>query len=202
VVVGATLVVGTVLLAYSLRVPPGNARFYVLTSLLAAVWIVGAVLSGPLHLGHLRFRDRLRRPVLTPVIVGLLLAGVFLLGGLVVREMPALRFAVADVLAYATFGNLAVVAVITAVNGVAEELFFRGGLYAAAGRVDPVLMSTAVYSLTTVFTGNAMLVFAAITVGLVLGLQRRASGGVLAPMITHVTWSLSMLFALAPVIRA
>jgi uncharacterized protein len=41
-----------------------------------------------------------------------------------------------------------------------------------------------------------MLAFAAILVGLVCGLQRRASGGVLAPIITHVTWSLSMLLVL------
>jgi membrane protease YdiL (CAAX protease family) len=43
-----------------------------------------------------------------------------------------------------------------------------------------------------------MLVFAALTLGVVFGLQRRASGGILAPMITHVTWSMIMLFALPP----
>ena len=43
-----------------------------------------------------------------------------------------------------------------------------------------------------------MLVFAAFTLGLVLALQRRASGGILAPIITHVTWSLLMLFLLPP----
>jgi membrane protease YdiL (CAAX protease family) len=47
-----------------------------------------------------------------------------------------------------------------------------------------------------VATGNLILVFAAIAVGLVLGLQRRATGGVLAPTITHVTWSLLMLLVL------
>jgi uncharacterized protein len=43
-----------------------------------------------------------------------------------------------------------------------------------------------------------MLVFAALTLGLVLGLQRRASGGILAPILTHVTWSTTMLYALPP----
>jgi len=28
------------------------------------------------------------------------------------------------------------------------------------------------------------------------GLERRASGGILAPILTHITWSLSMLFLL------
>jgi membrane protease YdiL (CAAX protease family) len=41
-----------------------------------------------------------------------------------------------------------------------------------------------------------MLGFAAILLGTVVGLQRRASGGILAPIITHITWSVTMLFAL------
>jgi membrane protease YdiL (CAAX protease family) len=49
-----------------------------------------------------------------------------------------------------------------------------------------------------VATGNPRLVFAAATLGLVLGLQRRASGGVLAPILTHITWSTLMLFVLPP----
>jgi membrane protease YdiL (CAAX protease family) len=41
-----------------------------------------------------------------------------------------------------------------------------------------------------------MLSFAAVLLGLFVGLERRASGGILAPVLTHVTWSLTMLFAL------
>jgi uncharacterized protein len=41
-----------------------------------------------------------------------------------------------------------------------------------------------------------MLSFAAVLLGLIVGLQRRASGGILAPILTHCTWSLAMLFAL------
>jgi membrane protease YdiL (CAAX protease family) len=84
---------------------------------------------------------------------------------------------------------------ITVVNGVAEELFFRGALYAAIPR-HPVLVSTLAYTIATLATGNVMLGFAAILLGLVVGLERRASGGVLAPVLTHVTWSTSMLFLL------
>jgi membrane protease YdiL (CAAX protease family) len=73
-------------------------------------------------------------------------------------------------------------------------------LFAAVGRRNPVVVSTAVYALVTVATGNPMLVFAAILMGLLFGLQRRASGGILAPMLTHLTWSLIMLFALPPII--
>jgi membrane protease YdiL (CAAX protease family) len=53
-----------------------------------------------------------------------------------------------------------------------------------------------VYFLATLATGNVMLAFAALVLGLVVGLQRRASGGVLAGVLTHVTWSLLLLVAL------
>ena len=46
-----------------------------------------------------------------------------------------------------------------------------------------------------------MLVFAAAILGLVAGLQRRAGGGVLAPILTHVTWSMTMLLVLPLIFR-
>jgi membrane protease YdiL (CAAX protease family) len=198
-VVLITFVVGTALLAVSLRVPPGDARFLWLTALLAATWAVGGLLSGPLHLGRTPARGRLRRPVLMPLGVGLTLAGVFALGALIVREIPPLRDSVDDVSAHAAYGSLAAVTVVTVATGIAEEIFFRGGLFAAIGRRHPVAVSTAAYVLATVATGNVMLVFAAAVVGVVLGLLRRASGGILAPMIAHVTWSIPMLYLLPAV---
>jgi uncharacterized protein len=50
-------------------------------------------------------------------------------------------------------------------------------------------------------TGNPMLVFAAFLLGLVLGLQRRASGGILAPILTHITWSTTMVLVLPALIQ-
>ena len=50
--------------------------------------------------------------------------------------------------------------------------------------------------MATLATGNVMLAFAALLLGALDGLQRRASGGILAPVLTHCTWSLAMLFAL------
>jgi uncharacterized protein len=80
-------------------------------------------------------------------------------------------------------------------NGIAEELFFRGAVYAAIPR-NPVVWSTVTYVIATLATGNVMLGLAAVLLGLVVGLERRASGGVLAPILTHVTWSTSMLLVL------
>jgi uncharacterized protein len=92
--------------------------------------------------------------------------------------------------------------VITLVNGIAEELFFRGALFAAIGLWHPVLISTLLYGLATVPGGNPVLVFAALVLGLVVGLQRRAGGGVLAPILTHISWSMTMLVALPPIFAA
>ena len=50
-----------------------------------------------------------------------------------------------------------------------------------------------VYAATTVATGNVMLVFAAVLLGTMLGLQRRASGGILGPVFIHCTCSMIML---------
>lgn len=198
VVVVLVLAAGALLLGLSLSVRPADPAFYPLTTGLAAAWLLGGLGSGPLHLGRISFRGRLRRPVLTPVAIGLAAAAVFVLGALVVREIEPLRAYTENVLAHARYGSLPLVALITVGNGVAEETFFRGALFAALGDRHPVLVSTGIYAVVTLASGNPMLVFAAATLGLVLGLQRRASGGILAPMLTHVTWSTTMLLVLPP----
>jgi membrane protease YdiL (CAAX protease family) len=195
-VVVATLLVGAGLLRASLTLPPGSAAFAPLTLALAATWLLGGLLSGPLPLGR---RDGIGPAVLSPVVTGALLGLAFLIGALVVQQVAVLRQAVQDVFAHDLAGGTPVVAALALVNAVAEEVFFRGALYAAVGG-QPVLRSTLVYAATTVVTGNGMLVFAALTVGAVLGLQRRASGGVLAPALTHATWSMIMVYALPPLL--
>jgi uncharacterized protein len=199
IVVAIVLVIGAVLLGYSLTRPPGDASFFWLTLALAAVWAVGALASGPLHLGCIRFRGRNQRPVITGTAVGLLLGAVFIVGGLIAREIPPVREYITRVLEFADYGPLLLVTFITVVNGVAEEMFFRGALYTALGRFHPVLVSTVLYVIATgVATGNPMLGFAAIILGTVCALERRITGGVLAPMLTHFFWGLVMVLALPP----
>ena len=199
VVVAIVLVIGAVLLGYSLALPPGDASFYWLTLALAAVWAVGSFLSGPLHLGCIRFRGRNQRPWITGTAVGLLLGAVFIVGGLIAREIPPVREYITRVLEFADYGPLLLVTFITVVNGVAEEMFFRGALYTALGRFRPALVSTVLYVIATgVATGNPMLGFAAIVLGTVCAIERRVTGGVLAPMLTHFFWGLVLVLALPP----
>ena len=165
------LLVGATVLGISLRIEAGSPWFYAGTVGLALVWTVGAFASGPLHLGRAGLEEEdATRPVWGPLLTQ-----------------------VRHVTAYAD-ASLAVLAV-TVVNGIAEELFFRGAVYAAIPR-NPVVWSTVIYVIATLATGNVMLAFAAVIVGAVVGLQRRASGGILAPILTHVTWSVVMLYAL------
>jgi membrane protease YdiL (CAAX protease family) len=198
IVVAVTIVVGATLLGLSFATEQGDPAFYLLTLGLAATWTIGSFASGPLHLGHIAIRGRLRRPIVTPILVGLVLAAIFAAGALVIRTIPPLASMTEDVIGYARANNLAIVFVIVIVNGIAEELFFRGALFAAIGVRHPVLISTVIYCLATLPGGNPVLVFAAAALGTVVALQRRAGGGVLAPILTHLTWSTAMLFALPP----
>ncbi len=195
VVKAAFVLMGAVLLGLSLRIDPGSVWFYPATAGLAGLWTVGAFASGPLHLGRIARRGELVRPVVTPVLLGVGMAAVFVAGALVVREIGPLRAQVASVLDYADQGSVPLLVVITLFNGVAEELFFRGAAYAAIPR-HPVLWTSVGYTIATLATGNVMLSFAAVLLGVVVGLERRASGGILAPILTHVTWSVSMLLVL------
>ena len=202
IVVVVTLLVGAGILAWALRIQPGDPTFYVATIALAAVWALGAFVSGPLHLGRANTRDGhgTSRAVVQSLALGALLLGVFMLGAVVVARIPVLREPVQELLDHARFGSLALVAVITMVNGIAEELYFRGAMYAAVGRRHAVAVTTVVYTLVTATSGIPLLVLAGAIVGLVVGLQRRVTGGILGPTITHLTWSLGMLFLLPPVL--
>jgi len=191
-VVAATLVVGAALLGVSLATRPGNPLFYPLLLGVAATWLIGGRLAGPLHLGR---TGAGRRPVLLPVLLGLGAGLAFVAGGLVLRLVPDLRDLVVDVLDHARRGNPVLVGVLALVNGLAEEVFFRGAVYAAFER-RPVLGTTVVYVLVTAATGNPMLVLAGVVMGTLFAWQRRRSGGVLAPAITHLVWTLVVIVGL------
>jgi membrane protease YdiL (CAAX protease family) len=210
-VLAATVVIGGLVLAWSLRVPPGDPLFYVGTLATALVWVAGAVVSEPTRSLLVLWSSSARPSVgrrsssslaVRSLVLGLLLVGVFLVAGLAVGQVPVLARPVRHLLDHADGAWLPLVAVLTAVNGVAEELFFRGALYAGVRRHDPVLVTTLVYVVVTAASGIPLLVLAAAVIGVVTALQRRATGGLLAPTVTHVTWSLGMLLLLPPLLDA
>lgn len=200
---GVTLAVGVALLAGTLAVRPGSPAFFALGFALAAVWVVGSVLSGPLHLGHsVRPQGAAggstpgRRAVAAPIVLGVVAYAVFLALYLLVRDLPVLEGALDGILERADAAALGLVLALALANAVAEEVFFRGALPEALGGARAPVVATAVYVVTTVAGRNLALVAAAAVMGTLFMLERLATRGVLAPMLTHVTWSTLMLLAL------
>ena len=116
----------------------------------------------------------------------------------VARRHRTLRRAIASVLRYADAGSTPLVVLIASGSGVAEELFFRGALWSGP---RPLRTTTLAYAASTAATGNPALVLAGLITSVIFGWQRAATGGVLAPAVTHVTWSVLMLRYLPPLFR-
>lgn len=193
-VVGCTAVVGTAILAGTLAAPSGSRLFFGLGLLAALVWVAGARLSGPIAVrgrhGVAGFTD-----IWFPVVLGALLFGAFVGAKLIADQIPVLSGSVARVLARADSGPRTLILVVALVNGVGEELFFRGAV-PSAFKTHATVWATAVYCGVTIATLNLALVAAALIMGTVFSLERRATGGVLAPILTHLSWSTLVIFAL------
>lgn len=195
-VVSVTLLIGAALLGGTLATPEGSTAFYVLALALAATWIAGSLLSGPVPLGRQGGRPDEPRLLLAPALVGVAAFAAFVAASTVARHIPGLAGDLDSVLDRADAGSAALVLGVALVNGVAEEVFFRGALFTALGSHQPVLGSTIGYAFVTAATRNVVLILAAIVMGTLFCVLRRSTRGVLAPIVTHVVWSTLMLVAL------
>ena len=188
-----TLVVGSVLLAATLRAPSGSTSFFVIGFFVAGTWIAGSLISGPLPL------EAIRSSRMGLVLRGLALGGLaflaFLMAYLLGRHLPLVSSALHAVLTKADAGPVALVLAVALLNGLGEELFFRGALFDVFGSRNPVACSLVVYVAVTATTGNVALIVAAIVMGIIFTLQRARSGGILASMTTHLCWSTLMVLA-------
>lgn len=184
---------GTILLRSAIGAEPGSAEFIRRSFGVAALWTVGSRASGPITAG--------RSGGCGPVVLGSGSFAVFAGGALVVRRIPILSTAIAKIVANAQHGSLPRVALATLAVGAGEELFFRGAVYAATDGYRPVAVSTAVYTATNAATGNPALGLASVLLGTLWGQQRRSTGGVRAPTVTHLSWSALMLWLLPPMFR-
>ncbi len=198
----ATLSLGTALLGKSLSSEAGSREFYSLTFGVAGIWIAGGLATGPIPLASEQARRHAARELLVvPVAVGSGMFGVFYAAALAASRIPPLKRALTHVLRYADEGSTPLVVSTTLANAVAEEAFFRGALYTATDPRRAIPMSTGGYMLTTAGTRNPALVLATAVMGTVFALQRRRTGGVIAPAVTHITWSALMLRFLPPLFR-
>jgi len=195
-VVIVTVVVGSALLGGTLAAPEGSGLFYGLGLMVAATWLGGSFASGPLHLGRRAGRRAGSREVVAPLLLGVGLFLAFSAVALVAVHIAPLHDALGRVLAKADGGPRTFVLALALVNGVAEEVFFRGAVHSAFGRHRPAVWATVLYAVVTIATLNVAFVAAAVVMGAAFSAERESTRGVLAPIITHVTWSTLVLFLL------
>lgn len=203
-IITAAGLAGAGLLAASLSARAGSRQFYLLTAGLACTWAGGALAAGPLPSartpGH---ADLPHRFVVRPVLTGAGAFGLFYGAARLARHIPVLNQAITTVLRYTEEGAAPLVLLTASTNAVAEELFFRGALWSLTeqAQAHPLATTTLAYTATTAVTRNPALTIAGAATSVLFGLHRRASGGVLAPVLTHLTWSLLMLHYLPPLFK-
>jgi uncharacterized protein len=199
---GAAGLGAAALLKSSFAAEAGSARFYLLTTSLAGTWTSGALGAGPIPWRGDAARTRpggtARALIVVPVVTGAATFAVFYGAARVARRHRTLRRAIASVLRYAEAGSTPLVVLIASGSAVAEELFFRGALWSGS---HPLRTTTLAYAASTAPTGNPALILAGLITSVVFGWQRDATGGVLAPALTHITWSVLMLRYLPPLFR-
>lgn len=187
--VAAVCLAGAGALRASFAAEPGSRRFYALTGQVALTWLLG---SAALRTGRRGSVSAATVP--TSIATGAAAFGAFYTAARISRHIRPLRRALAHVLRYAERES-PLVLITTLTNGAAEEIFFRGALYDNAS-TRPVLTSTAAYVLVTSASGNPALALASVVMGTLFALQRRHSGTVLAPLVTHLVWSTLMVSVL------
>lgn len=188
-------VVGAGLLRATMASPPASRRFYVLGNVTAAVW-ASPLLVGRGHPGPLPELPTWRTAA-GSVGLGVAAFGIVYAGARVTRRIPVVAEAAANAVRHRADNPGAAVA-ITLVNGVAEELYFRGALFDGVDRRHAVTVTSASYALATAATGNAALTLASAVVGPVLGWQRQRTDDLTGPVITHLTWSALSLWLVPP----
>ena len=193
IAIGAILI-GAGCIGATLRVERDSAAFYVAGYALAAVWIVAAAVSGPI-----RWKgpvQPLGLELLVGTGVGVAMFGVFVAADEIGRHISFLAGPIVNLLAKADSGAVAAVLALALVNGVAEELFFRGALTEAIGGSRALVISTIVYIVVTAVAGNTALTLAAVVMGSVFAVVRGWTGGLMAPIVTHIVWSTLVILAL------
>ncbi len=199
-IAAVTAVTGAVLLYLGVQVEPGDASFYAFTVALAVVWVIGSLLTARSRtFGSIR-EGRLLRDLGLGALLGAALLVVFLLGAGLVARIDFLAEPVEELLAHARFGALPIVTAITVVNGVTEEIFFRGALHESLGgtRARRLVGTTLIYTIVTAASGIPLMALAAATMGILAEWLRQRTGALLAPITAHLTWSVGMLFLLQP----
>ena len=180
------------------RAGDGTAGFYWATAFTAVVYLCAWWLLGNRRAfaGPSKAHDLLRG-----VLIGAALVVVFMIGALIVRQIPFLAGPVSEILETPNKGSYLLTLLVLVVNGAGEELVFRDAVprqLRAGGQsvVQAGVWSTLIYCVVTIVMGVPLLVFAAGVLGALTYYESVRTGRLYSPIAVHLTWSIGMLFIL------
>jgi membrane protease YdiL (CAAX protease family) len=187
--VTVTLVIGVVIAGagWGAMFAAGRRHFWTRAAVAGAAIAVYAVAVEPHVIGHLLTRPRWELDSVIGVGAGIVLYGVFWIGEqALVIVLPALAAEVGDLYAVKGETRPAVVPLVLALAGPAEELFFRGLVQQRAG----VAVGLAVYAAVHLWERKVILVLAAVLGGAYWGALLSLTGGLVAPILSHLVWAM------------
>ncbi|TSI14090.1 type II CAAX prenyl endopeptidase Rce1 family protein [Brevibacterium aurantiacum] len=195
----ATVIAAMCLLAAGFSAP-GSVQFFAASTATATVYFLAffiVPMKPPvIESGHYRNLG-------IGILAGLALLGVFIAGALLIYQIPALAHPVQGLLENARGGALLPSLLVTAVNGVAEELHFRRTIPGTitGSPWKKIVISLAAYMAVSSMLGVPLLVFAALVVGALAHWLVHRGYGLLAPIVMHLAWSLGMSLLLPVILR-
>lgn len=193
IVAAIAVVAGAALVGATLRLPRGGLGFYIAGYALAGVWVVAAIVLGDVH--RLSWARR-HFDLVLGVVAGVVSFGGFVVAAEIGRQISVLAGPIESLLSKADTGSVIAVLALALVNGVAEELFFRGVLVDAIGGRRAAVLSLVIYVAVTAVAGNTALTLAALVMGVVWTAERVYTGARTASITTHIVWSTLMILAL------
>ncbi|AZA08770.1 CPBP family glutamic-type intramembrane protease [Corynebacterium pseudopelargi] len=183
------LVAGAICLGIALHSDFGSLRFSVSALCMAGVWLLGVAIR-PVRISRSDFQVR---ALLPHILAALVLLCVTVVGALVVPLLPWLESRVVALVSQLVGSSVWTLALIAAVGGIAEELYFRGALFDAFPRSAAILGSTVTYVAVVSASGMLVLMLAAAVLGLLAAFLRGRFDNVVGCAVFHVAWSVPVL---------
>ena len=180
------------------RSAAGSLSFYIATFVTAALWLFSWYILGP--------RDFYAKPTFKQlgrgILIGLVAAAVFILGALVVRGIPVLAAPVTELLQNMRVDSVPLTVVTLVLNGIAEELFFRGAAHQRLrqhlNQRTAFIAQVLLYTAVTTAMGVPLLLVGSVAVSALATFEVDRNPNGLSATAVHLTWSLSMAFLLTP----
>jgi membrane protease YdiL (CAAX protease family) len=184
-----TVVIGVVVaaLAWGAMFTLGQRLFWPRAAAAGAVIAVYAVAAGPDRIGRLFSHGSWSIEAAVGVVGGAALYVVFWIGQkLLVVVVPPLAVEVQDLYAVRGATRPATMVAVLTVAASGEELFFRGLLQARIG----FLLALALYGAVHIWERKLILILAALAAGAWWGALFSLTGGLVAPVVSHLVWCL------------